>query len=199
MDWDRQRQDPRAGLHLAAWGARWPGADTALLRACGSDLDDQQREQVAAALAQQGDLDAALDCLGDLRPTTPKTLERLGLADEAPLSPEQQAWEEIRSLLLERDWSGAQQALQQQLEQPLTPPLQARVRFWLGLSAWELGETEQAQQIWQQLSEHPFGYYGWRASERLQQAPKALPPAKSSSGRIAAQALGSTARARDSR
>ena len=51
VDWDRQRQDPRAGLHLAAWGARWPGADTALLRACGSDLSDQQREQVAAALA----------------------------------------------------------------------------------------------------------------------------------------------------
>ena len=86
-------------------------------------------------------------------PHRPRTLNGSGLADEAPLSPEQQAWEEIRSLLLERDWSGAQQALQQQLEQPLTPPLQARVRFWLGLSAWELGETEQAQQIWQQLSE----------------------------------------------
>ena len=178
VDWDRQRQDSRAGLHLAAWGARWPGADTALLRACSSDLADQQREQVAAALAQQGDLDAALDCLGDLRPTSPTNLEQLGLAEEAPLSPQQQAWEQIRSLLLERDWNGAQLALQQQLEQPLTPPLQARVRFWLGLSAWELGETEQAQQIWQQLlSEHPFGYYGWRASERLQQAPEALPPA----------------------
>ena len=160
VDWDRQTQDPRAGLHLAAWGARWPGADTALLRACGSDLADQQREQVAAALAQQGDLDAALDCLGDLRPTAPKSLEWLGLADEAPLSPEQQAWEQSRSLLLERDWNGAQEALQQQLGQPLTPPLLARVRFWLGLSAWELGDAEQARQIWQQLlREHPFGYY----------------------------------------
>lgn len=176
VDWDRQTQDPRAGLHLAAWGARWPGADAALQRACLRDLGDQQREQVATALAQQGDLDAALNCLGDLRPTAPKTLQWLGLAAEAPLSPEQQAWEQSRSLLLERDWNGAQEALQQQLEQPLTPPLLARVRFWLGLSAWELGDAEQARQIWQQLlREHPFGYYGWRASERLQQAPDALP------------------------
>ena len=67
------------------------------------------------------------------------------------------------------------------------------MRFWLGLSAWELGETEQAQQIWQQLlSEHPFGYYGWRASERLQQAPRRCRP-RALRGRIAAQALGAIA------
>ena len=121
VDWDRQTQDPRAGLHLAAWGARWPGADAALQRACLRDLGDQQREQVATALAQQGELDAALNCLGDLRPTAPKTLQWLGLAAEAPLSPEQQAWEQSRSLLLERDWNGAQEALQQQLEQKQHP------------------------------------------------------------------------------
>ena len=177
VDWDRQAQDPRAGLHLAAWGARWPGADTALQRACSSDLSDQQREQVATALAQQGDLDAALNCLGDLEPVMPTSLELLGLDEEQPLSAEQQAWEQSRSLLLKRDWPAAQQALQQQLEQPLTPPLLARVRFWLGLSAWEQGEQAQAREIWQQLlDEHPFGYYGWRASERLQQEPDALPP-----------------------
>ena len=177
VDWDRQTQDPSAGLHLATWGARWPGADAALQRACASDLSDQQREQVATALAQQGDLDAALDCLGDLKPLKPNSLELLGLSEEQSLSPEQQAWEQSRSLLLERDWSGAQDMLQQQLQQPLTPPLLARVRFWLGLSAWELGEPEEAREIWQQLlDEHPFGYYGWRASERLQQTPNALPP-----------------------
>ena len=186
VDWDRQEQDPRAGLHLALWGARWPGALSALERACnsgGSDLTDQQREQLAAALAQQGDLDAAQDCLGDLEPVQQTSRELLGMEEEPPLSPQQQAWEKSRSLLLEQDWSGAYVALEQQLKQPLTPPLLARVRFWLGLSAWEQGKQEQARQWWQRvLKDYPFGYYGWRASERLMQPPGDLPAAAAPEG-----------------
>ena len=88
-------------------------------------------------MAQQGDLDAARDCLGDLEPVQQTNRELLGMVEEPPLSPQQQAWERSRSLLLEQDWKGAYEALEQQLKQPPTPPLRARVRFWLGLSAWE--------------------------------------------------------------
>jgi soluble lytic murein transglycosylase len=54
--------------------------------------------------------------------------------------------------------------------------LQARRRFWLGLSTAQLGQTRQAQEHWRQLlRQHPGGYYGWRAATRLGLAPNGMP------------------------
>lgn len=54
-------------LHLARWGARWPGADERLLEACRSGPlrpTAAQRASLAAGIAQLGDGDGALACLG---------------------------------------------------------------------------------------------------------------------------------------
>ena len=54
-------------LHLARWGARWPGADERLLEACRSGPlrpTAAQRASLAAGIAQLGDGDGALTCLG---------------------------------------------------------------------------------------------------------------------------------------
>ncbi|MEB3352418.1 MAG: transglycosylase SLT domain-containing protein [Cyanobacteriota bacterium] len=54
-------------LHLARWGARWPGADARLRQACrlvAPAPDPRQRGQLAAALASLGDPETALACLG---------------------------------------------------------------------------------------------------------------------------------------
>ncbi|MCP9771913.1 lytic transglycosylase domain-containing protein [Synechococcus sp. Tobar12-5m-g] len=63
----------RAGaLHLARWGARWPGAEQRIRQACGpssASLSPDERSQLAGALAQLGDGPAALSCLGRRRGT----------------------------------------------------------------------------------------------------------------------------------
>ncbi|MEB3322091.1 MAG: transglycosylase SLT domain-containing protein [Synechococcaceae cyanobacterium] len=54
-------------LHLARWGARWPGAHERLRELCrpaDSRLAPGQRAQLAGGLAELGDADAALTCLG---------------------------------------------------------------------------------------------------------------------------------------
>ena len=54
-------------LHLARWGARWPGADERMRQACqpGSLRPTApQRASLAAGIAQLGDGDGALACLG---------------------------------------------------------------------------------------------------------------------------------------
>ena len=59
-------------LHLARWGARWPGADALLLKRCERErppLTGQQRQQLAAGLLQLGETQAALRCLGTTAPT----------------------------------------------------------------------------------------------------------------------------------
>lgn len=53
-------------LHLARWGARWPGAEERLRQACaagGPGTSPQQRATLAGGLAQLGDGEAALACL----------------------------------------------------------------------------------------------------------------------------------------
>jgi soluble lytic murein transglycosylase len=61
----------RAGaLHLARWGARWPGAEQRIRQVCGpgsTGLSPAERSQLAGALAQLGDGAAALTCLGPRR------------------------------------------------------------------------------------------------------------------------------------
>ncbi|MFM7313505.1 MAG: transglycosylase SLT domain-containing protein [Cyanobium sp.] len=57
--------DRRDGLlHLARWGARWPGAEERLRLACSrGPLSPSDRGVVASALAELGDGDTALACL----------------------------------------------------------------------------------------------------------------------------------------
>ena len=63
-----------AALHLARWGARWPGAATQLREACnrisGDGLNQDDRLTLAQALAALGDGRAAEACLQGT-PTTP--------------------------------------------------------------------------------------------------------------------------------
>ncbi len=54
-------------LHLARWGARWPGARERFQELCGSQvggITPPQRVQLAQGLAELGAAEAALDCLG---------------------------------------------------------------------------------------------------------------------------------------
>ena len=54
-------------LHLARWGARWPGAEPLLVARCeqpDTGLSREQREQLAAGLLQLGQLQVAERCLG---------------------------------------------------------------------------------------------------------------------------------------
>jgi soluble lytic murein transglycosylase len=53
-------------VHLARWGARWPGAEERLKQACGPELSPnagEERAALAAGLAEVGAAQAALDCL----------------------------------------------------------------------------------------------------------------------------------------
>jgi soluble lytic murein transglycosylase len=57
----------RGALHLARWGARGPGAEARLRQVCKDDaavLEARQRAQLAEGLAELGDAEGALRCLG---------------------------------------------------------------------------------------------------------------------------------------
>jgi len=59
-------QESRDALHLARWGARWPGAEPLLRERCRQQqpaLTATERQTLSAALAQLGDGEAALTCL----------------------------------------------------------------------------------------------------------------------------------------
>ncbi len=64
----------RAGLlHLARWGARWPGAEERLRQAClQGPLTPAERGAVASALAELGDGETALSCLRPQSALTPQ-------------------------------------------------------------------------------------------------------------------------------
>ena len=76
-------------LHLARWGARWPGADERLQQVCAArngSLSAAQRGQLGGALAELGDGEAALACLrpdGQLNPAGGLALARTLLRGEA--------------------------------------------------------------------------------------------------------------------
>lgn len=78
----------RSGLlHLARWGARWPGAEERLRQAClKGALTVAERGRVASALAELGDGETALACLrpaGSLTPQASLALAR-GLLRAGP-------------------------------------------------------------------------------------------------------------------
>ncbi len=59
-------------LHLARWGARWPGAETLLLQTCEEQqatLSAEDKQLLAAGLVQLGRGQQALNCLGETAPT----------------------------------------------------------------------------------------------------------------------------------
>ncbi|MFM1811367.1 MAG: hypothetical protein RLZZ336_305, partial [Cyanobacteriota bacterium] len=236
-----------AALHLARYGARWPGAQARLSGAC-RQATPNQRQQLALGLAGIGALGPARTCLGGL-PAEPQTALVLADGNPAPLqalitrhptsaaaeqalrqladdpSPEagralaglpstwrdhpavraaaalraagsaptlavlqrwptdpaswELQWQRARRDALAGRWQAVQQVLAAggpRLERTLPAALQARRRFWLGLSAAQLGQTRQAQAYWRQLlRQHPGGYYGWRAATRLGLAPNGVP------------------------
>jgi soluble lytic murein transglycosylase len=114
----------------------------------------------AALVRQQGDLATALAVL-QRWPTDAASWElQWQLARRAALA---QRWDETRRLLA----GGGPR-----LDASLPVALQARRRFWLGLSHWQLGQEQQARALWRLiLATHPGGYYGWRAAQRLQPSP----------------------------
>jgi soluble lytic murein transglycosylase len=66
----QEAQDPDAAVHLARWGARWPGAEERLRERCRiterplkPPLKTSDRDLLARGLAQLGDGAAALACL----------------------------------------------------------------------------------------------------------------------------------------
>lgn len=128
----QEAQDPGAAVHLARWGARWPGADERLRQRCRSTkppLQRDERDLLAGALAQLGDGSAALACLNG-QPASAAT--RLAIA---------------RSLLRGTD-SQEQQAetllLQLAQRQPSSPEASEAVRLLSeGSSAASLAALEQ--------------------------------------------------------
>ena len=88
--------------HLARWGPRWPGAAKAIRERCGQTqppLESSERAQLAASLAQLGQVEPALQCLGDA-PAGADT--QLALARALLRDPEQEAAAEGRLLALAR-------------------------------------------------------------------------------------------------
>ncbi|MBM5799830.1 MAG: lytic transglycosylase domain-containing protein [Cyanobacteria bacterium K_DeepCast_35m_m2_023] len=77
-------------LHLARWGARWPGAASRLAQACQRrDVLPAQRQQLAQGLAQVGASAGALRCLGTSAPQ-PATSLLLAEAELGGSGPAQQ-------------------------------------------------------------------------------------------------------------
>lgn len=251
-----QQAGPGGALHLARWGARWPGAQQRISNTCERGaLGPDQRQQLAAALAEIGADAAARRCLGAVPPlpatalllagSDPSTLQ--ALIEQHPASPAADAalrqladdpspaaaaalaklpqrwqahpaaaarraldaanpdqalgvlrrwpqdpaswelqWQRARAAALAGRWPEVGQLLAAggtPLERSMPAALQARRRFWLGLSHWQQRQPEQARREWRQLLLlHPGGYYGWRAASRLGlaheplQGQPALPP-----------------------
>lgn len=250
-----ERGDRSGALHLARWGARWPGAQRRLQAACqGPGPTANQRQHLADGLAQLGERDAARRCLAGTPPLASTLLrlaetdllaegrdhdraveELLGLIHKNPTDPAaEQAvrllgadpgaashaalgqlprallntapaqaglasrhsgiaatltvlnrwpddpaswelqWQQARRAALAGRWQEARRVLDAggpRLEATMPVALQARRRFWLGMSQWHLGDHAGARRRWQQLlAERPGGYYGWRAALRLGKA-----------------------------
>ncbi|MFZ9848987.1 MAG: transglycosylase SLT domain-containing protein [Vulcanococcus sp.] len=100
-------------LHLARWGARWPGAEPLLRESCQRQqpaLTDGERQSLAAALAQLGDGEASLACLGGAAAAPPLQLN-LGRA-LLHGSPDAQRQGEQRLLRLARRHPASEEARQ---------------------------------------------------------------------------------------
>ena len=84
-------------------------------------------------------------------------------------------WDLARADLLASRWAEAEIWLKALPHEQLPEPLAARQRFWRGLSAAKQGRQQDAEHHWRALlTQHPPGYYGWRAAVRLGESN--LPP-----------------------
>ena len=180
LKWQQKKAGSLGGLHLARYGKRWPGAAAAMAEACMKPeraLAKSEKTLLATGLLAQGDRAAAQRCLGKTK------IEQIEPKEQ--LSASTKAWERSRELLLKRQWARAYNSLSQLQPNKQSPPIAARSRFWMGLSAWQQGQKDRARAIWQnQLRQYPYGYYAWRASVRLAEKPPL--PAQSGPGPLPA-------------
>ena len=119
----------RAGaLHLARWGPRWPGAGERLLEQCrqnGTSLAPAERARLASGLAELGQADAALACLGAGQ-SRQQALAALSPAGQLELArtllrgqePQQRLAEELLARLVERHPASADEAVRLLSQQP---------------------------------------------------------------------------------
>ena len=84
-------------------------------------------------------------------------------------------WDLARADLLAGRWADAEAWLEALPHDKLPEPLAARQRFWHGFSAAKQGRPQDAENQWRALlTQHPPGYYSWRAAARLGESN--LPP-----------------------
>ncbi|MFO7630596.1 MAG: transglycosylase SLT domain-containing protein [Prochlorococcaceae cyanobacterium] len=186
-----QRQ---GALHLARWGARWPGAEERIRQACraSASAPGSERQSLAAALAQLGDGDEALRCLGDQRGTAASELavarallpqpqsrdaaaERLlALVRQHPSSPE--AGEAVRLLSEAEDEAALQRLKQLPPSWQASAPVQARRALASGegwqevLQRWP--QDPASRELQWQLARRRLLAGEWRAAQQLLDALK---------------------------
>ena len=164
-----------AALHLARWGARWPGAATQLREACnrisGDGLNQDDRLTLAQALATLGDGRAAEACLQGT-PTTPASGLAIGrvllrgtaeqqergkqhLLDLAISNPDDPAALKAAALLSEplKPDPALLDALPQALQQRSADVAAARVR----LGDWANGDCSECHGRSEALAYQPSG------------------------------------------
>ena len=154
-------------LHLAHWGPRQVGSEYLLANLCfqqGSQLPTAAAATLADALLRVDNPAAAEAC----QPGIPAS-------DTATEDP----WPAIRALLLQRSWLRAQHALATATNTPhLTLAEAVRLDFWHAFVKQQLGQPEEAMDLWRQVAQlAPWGYYGWLSQVRLGQVswPSPLP------------------------
>ncbi len=161
----------KAALHLARWGARWPGAAAQLREACnrlsGEGLNKDDRLTLAQGLARIGDVTSAEACLQGT-PTTPASALAIGkallsgndsqqergkrqLLELAINNPDDPAALKAASLLSEplKPDSNLLNALPQTLQERSADVAAARVR---------LGEVSNALPILKRWPNHPAAW-----------------------------------------
>ena len=165
-----------AALHLARWGARWPGAATQLREACnrisGDGLNEDDRLTLAQALAALGDGRAAEACLQGT-PTTPASGLAIGrvllrgsveqqargkqlLLDLAISNPDDPAALKAATLLSEplKPDPSLLDALPKSLQQRSADVAAARVR----LGDWTNGESAKAMAVLKRWATNPAAW-----------------------------------------
>ena len=171
-DPEREQQAETALLELAQRHPTSGAASEAvrLLSEGRSEASLRALDALPAALQQQAPVQARRllaqdDNLQELLPQALALLERWP-AD--PASWELQ-WQLARRAALAGRWDLAETLLSAKaLEGRLPLAQESRLRFWLGLSQWQQGQRQAAEQQWHQLRQQlPGGYYGWRAASRL--------------------------------
>ncbi len=162
------QQHPHSNAALEAVRLLSEGRSTASLQALAAlpaTLQEQAPVQARRLLARAEQPATAATPLQSLRSPALALFARW---PDDPASWELQ-WRLARQAALTGQWSLAEQLLNASaLEGRLPVALEARRRFWLGLSAWLQGNTEGARRHWRALQQQlPGGYYGWRAASRL--------------------------------